>query len=69
MPLPSQRLAVFTLCLLPALAVNVPARHANVVATFMYSCDASNPEPKVRTTWTAEGRPRPREESATTPQV
>jgi len=63
-PLPSHRLALFTLCLLPALAVSVPARHSNVVATFMYSCDASNPEPRVRTTWTAAGRPKPRAKSA-----
>jgi hypothetical protein len=26
----------------------------------MYSCDASDPEPRLRTTYTAAGRPRPR---------
>lgn len=65
MPLPSHRLALFSLCLLPALAVSLPARPSSVVATFMYSCDASNPDPRLRTTWTAEGRPRPRAKSAT----
>jgi len=64
MPSPSYRLALFTFCVLPALGVSLPARHSNVVATFMYSCDASSPEPEVRTTWTAEGRPRPRAKSA-----
>lgn len=65
MPMPSLRLALVSFCLLPALSLGLPARHANVVATFMYSCDASNPRPKVRTRWTAEGRPRPRDKSAT----
>lgn len=65
MPLPSHRLALFALCLLPALAVSVPARHSNVVATFVYSCDASNPDPRVRTTYTAAGRPKPRAKSST----
>lgn len=64
MPLPLPRLVLCTLCLLPALGVGAPARHAGVVATFLYSCDASNPEPRVRTTYTAPGRPRPRPASA-----
>lgn len=65
MPLPSQRLALFALCLLPAWAVSVPARQSNLVTSFIFSCDASDPEPRLRTTYTAEGRPRPREKSAT----
>jgi len=64
-PLPSHRLALFAFCLLPALGVSVPARHSNVVASFVFSCDASDPEPRLRTTYTAEGRPRPRDKSAT----
>jgi hypothetical protein len=65
MPLPSHRVLLFTFCLLPALGVGLPSRHTNVVASFIYSCDASNPEPRVRTTFTAAGRPRPRSRSAT----
>ena len=64
MPLPSIRFALFAFCVLPALAVNMPARHPNVVASFIFSCDASDPEPRLRTRYTAEGRPRPREKSA-----
>ena len=65
MPFPSHRLVLLGLCVLPALALNMPTRHSNVVATFIYSCDASNPAPKLRTTWTAQGRPRPRDKAAT----
>ena len=60
MPLPSHRVVLVTLCLLPALGVGLPARHTNIVASFIYSCDASDPDPRVRTTYTAAGRPRPR---------
>jgi len=64
MPLPLPRLVLLTCCLLPAVGVSVPARHANVVATFIYSCDASNPDPRLRTTYTAAGKPRPRSKSS-----
>lgn len=57
------RLVLFTFCVLPALGVGVPGRPA-AVASFIYSCDASNPDPRVRTTWTAAGRPRSRPQSA-----
>jgi hypothetical protein len=60
MPLPLPRLVLLAYCLLPAVGVSVPAGHTNFVATFMYSCDASDPEPRLRTTYTAAGRPRPR---------
>jgi hypothetical protein len=64
MPLPLHRLVLFTFCLLPALGVGAQARHTNVVASFIFSCDASNPDPRVRTTWAGEGRPRPRPKSS-----
>ena len=65
MPLLSPRLLLASCCLLPALSLGVPTRHSNFVASFIFSCDASNPHPKLRTTWTAEGKPRPRDKSAT----
>jgi uncharacterized protein YbjQ (UPF0145 family) len=64
MPLPLPRLALLTCCLLPAVGVSVPAHHANIVATFIYSCDASDPAPRLRTTYTAPGKPRPRPKGA-----
>lgn len=64
MALPSSRLALFALCLLPAFGVSLPARPASVVATFLYSCDASSPQPRLRTTYTAAGRPKARPGSA-----
>lgn len=64
MPPTPPRLLLCAFCLLPMLGVSFSARPASVVATFLYSCDASNPEPRVRTTYTAAGRPRPRPNSA-----
>ena len=64
MPMPLHRLVLLTFCLLPALGAGAPGGRANVVASFIHSCDASNPDPRLRTTFTAEGRPRPRPESA-----
>lgn len=65
MPSPLPRALLLSFCLLPAFGAGVPARHTGVVASFIYSCDASNPDPRVRTSYTAEGRPRPRPNSAT----
>jgi hypothetical protein len=64
MPLPVPRLVLLTLCLLPAFGVGVAGRPANVVATFFYSCDASDPDPRLRTTYTAPGRPHARPKSS-----
>ena len=64
MPLPLPRLVLLTCCLLPAVGASVPARHTNYVATFIYSCDASDPDPRLRTTYTAVGQPRPRSKLA-----
>ena len=65
MPVPLHRLVLFTVCLLPALGVGAQGGRASVVASFIHSCDASNPDPRVRTNWTGEGRPRPRPKSST----
>jgi hypothetical protein len=64
MTLPASRLALVALCVLPAVGVGLPGSRPLVVASFIHSCDASDPEPRLRTTYTAEGRPRPRPESA-----
>jgi len=64
MPLPASRPLLLAICLLPGIGVSMPAHHAGVVATFLYSCDASPPRPRLRTTWTAEGRPSPRPDTA-----
>ncbi len=64
MSLIPNRLCLALLCVLPAIGVGRPGRPAGVVATFLYSCDASNPEPRVRTKFTAQGRARPRPKSA-----
>lgn len=64
MSLPLHRLVLLTIYLLPALGVGVPGRHTGVVASFIHSCDASAPDPRVRTTYTAPGRPRSRPPSA-----
>lgn len=65
MPLPSLRVLLLTICLLPAVGVGTPARHAGFVASFIYSCDASAPQPRLRTTWTGPGRPHPRSRLST----
>jgi len=57
---PMPRLVLLTCCLLPALGVTVPARNSSLVASFMYSCDASDPQPRLRTKFTATGRPHAR---------
>lgn len=57
MPLPPNRVLLFACCLLPALAFPLPGRPAAVVATFLPSCDASPPRPRLTTTYTAAGRP------------
>jgi hypothetical protein len=64
MPPSLTRLALLSFCLLPALGAAVPTRHANVVASFIYSCDASDPDPRLRTKWTAPGRPKARPKSS-----
>jgi hypothetical protein len=64
MALPLSRFALLTCCLLPAVGVSVPVRHTLVVATFTYACDASNRAPRLRTTFTAAGKPRPRSKSS-----
>ena len=64
MPLPSPRLALLAFCLLSAIGVGVPTRHTSFVASFMYSCDASDPEPRLRTVYTAAGKPRPRSKTS-----
>jgi len=65
MSLPSNRVLLLSACLLPAIGLPMPTRPAGVVATFLYSCDASPPRPRLRTTWTAPGRPSPRPDSST----
>lgn len=64
MPLLLARLALLACCVLPALGIGVRTKHASFVASFMYACDASNPDPRVRTTYTAAGRPEPRAKGA-----
>ncbi len=58
------RIALLTFCLLPVLGIGGQAKHANFVTSFMYSCDASSPDPRLRTTWTAAGNPKPRAKAA-----
>ncbi len=60
-----QRIALLTLCALPAFAVAVPGARPAALASFIHSCDASDPEPRLRTRFTAAGRPAPRPDSAT----
>lgn len=64
MPPLASRLAVLALCLLPAVGVRLPARPAPVVASFIPACEDATPRPRLRTTFTAAGRPRPRAASA-----
>lgn len=61
--MPFQRLALLALCVLPVLGIAAPGRPATV-ASFIHSCDASNPDPRVRTRYTAPGRPTPRRADA-----
>lgn len=58
------RLALAALCVLPALAVKLPAPGAPLVATFMYACDSEEPRPSLTTRYTGEGRPSPRDKAA-----
>ena len=58
MPLLLNRLALVTLCLLTAVAVELHSAPRPLLASFMYSCDASAPRPHVTTKYTAAGRPR-----------
>ena len=58
------RLALAALCLLPAAGVTVRGAGAPLVASFFYSCDASNPDPRLRTRYTAAGKPKARPASA-----
>ncbi len=58
MPLLLNRLALATLCLLPAAAMELHSPSRPLLASFMYSCDASTPQPRVTTKYTAAGRPR-----------
>jgi hypothetical protein len=54
------RLALATLCVLPALGTRVHTPHTSYVASFMYACDASTPDPYLRTKSTFAGRLKPR---------
>jgi len=63
LPTPN-RLALLSLILLPALGVGAPGRQPAFVASFIHSCDASDPRPRLRTNHTAPGRPRPRPASS-----
>ena len=58
------RLLLLALCVLPALGAGFRTGHRAVVASFMYSCDASDPRPRLRTTYTAAGKPKARPDSA-----
>ena len=42
-------------CVLPAISVRTT--HSSFVASFFYACEQSHPAPRVRTTYTAAGRP------------
>jgi hypothetical protein len=53
-------LAVVVLGCLPVAGVGVPATHGSFVASFFYSCGESHHAPRVRTKYTAAGRPAPR---------
>ena len=53
-------LTVLVLGCLPAVGVGVPATHASFVASFFYACGGSHHAPRVRTEYTAAGRPAPR---------
>ena len=44
-------------CVLPAIGVGVRTTHSNFVASFFYACEGSHPAPRVRTKYTAAGRP------------
>lgn len=63
-PMTANRLMLVALCLLPAAGVSGRDAGAPLVASFFYSCDASNPDPRLRTHWTAAGKPRARPASA-----
>lgn len=58
-----RQLALLALCLMPALGL-APAGRPAVVASFIHSCDASNPDPRVRTRYSGPGRPSSRPASA-----
>lgn len=58
------RLILVAFCLLPALGVGVRTPHANFVASFMYACDSSTPDPHLKTRYTAAGKPKPRAKTA-----
>ncbi len=54
------RLALALLCALPAFSWNVGTANRPLLATFMYACDNSTPEPKLTTTYAAAGKPSPK---------
>lgn len=58
------RLLLLALCVLPALGAGFRTGQRAVVASFIYSCDASDPRPRLRTNYTAEGKPKARPSSA-----
>ncbi len=64
MPFRSSRIATMVLFLVPAFGVGERTTHSSSVASFFYACEGKNPVPRVRTNYTATGRPTPRPKSS-----
>lgn len=63
--MPAFRWLLLALCLAPLVGFARPHARPAVVASFIHSCDASDPRPRLRTHFTAAGRPASRPDSAT----
>ncbi len=64
MPLSLNRLALATLCVLPALGARVHTPRTSYVASFMYACDSSVSDPYLRTRSTVAKPLKPRPTSS-----
>lgn len=62
--MPSTRMLLLAFCLLPLFGFSFRGGRPAYVASFISSCDASDPRPRLRTHYTAPGRPVARPDSA-----